>query len=314
MRKWYVISKQNTDFSANYPISVIHNNLGSEFLSYRQAYKKNFSGSNVILQCVWKKNQYDEWRDLFPIVTKAENFWLEFDADNHLDKLYGLDPPKNISQFFYKIFEPCNKFIWEQPMFYYPFSREVERIQLRFWTPKFQKPIPVKKDIDFFTCLDTNKNVIETFELFSRLYKDGYKVCVMVLNKDRYNFYKDKLDFPIITNTTKFAKGSQERFEELMVRSRVYVDLSYRLTTGRVVYDAIYRGAYFVGTDTYGASSILFPEYTMKTYPVDLIKLYHTCVEAKENWARSKVDQKITYASEKANIRSFVEELKERSK
>jgi hypothetical protein len=311
--KWYVVSKHQTDTGANYPISVIHTNLGSELLNYRQAYKVNFTGSNVILHCVWKKDQYFEWKDLFPVVTKAKNLWLEFDADSHLDKLHGLDQPKDISRFFYKTFEPVTKFIWEQPMFYNPFVRDVERIQLRFWTPRFQKPVPVKKDIDFFTCLDTNKNVLETLELYTRLHKGGYKVCLMFLNQDLYNFYKDKLDYPIITNARKFQKGSQKRFEELMTRSRVYIDLSYRLTTGRVVYDAIYRGAYFVGTDTYGASSVLFPEYTMKTYPVDLQNIYTTAIIAKGNWSRSNVQKKINYASEHADVRGFIKEIKERS-
>jgi hypothetical protein len=314
MDKWYVISKSNTDMSANYPISVIHNNLGSEFLSYRQAYSKDFTGTNLILQCVWKKNQYDEWKNLFPIVAKAKNFWLEFDADNHLDKLYGLDQPKDISRFFYKIFEPCSKFIWEQPLWYNPFVREVERIPLRFYTTRFQKPVPVKKDIDFYTCMDTNKNVLETLELFTRFHKDGYKVCLMILNKDLFNFYKDKLDFPVITNERKFNKSSVKRYEDLMTRSRVYVDLTYRLTTGRVVYDALYRGTYFVGTKTYGGTDHLFPEYSMLTYPVDLRYAYETSLQALDDWTRSNVEAKRAEAIQNAGIRGFIKELREMSK
>lgn len=313
MTKWYVVSKDNTDFSANYPISVIHNHLGSEFLSYRAAYKKNFSNANVILQCVWKKQQYTEWKDLFPIVSKAKNFWLEFDADNHLGKLHELDGPKNIGRFFYKIFKPCSKFIWEQPIWYNPFVREVERIPLRFYTPKFQKPVPIVKDIDFFTCLDTTNNLLETLELYTKLHKEGYKVCVMILNEHYYDFYKAKLDYPVITNTKKFNKKSKERFDNLMTRSRVYIDLSYRLTTGRVVYDAIYSGAYFVGTNTYGASDILFPEYTINSFPIDLKHVYKVCIAAKNDWARSKVETKRLELMKKASIQGFIKELNERS-
>ena len=138
MARWYVISKHGTDFRVNYPISVIHNNLGSHFVDYRNAYKLDYTNSNVILHCVWKKDQYEEWKNLFPLVTKAKNFWLEFDADNHLDKLYGLDQPKDTARFFYKVFEPCNKFIWEQPLYYNPFVRDVERIPLRFYSTKFE--------------------------------------------------------------------------------------------------------------------------------------------------------------------------------
>lgn len=314
MGKWYVVSKNETDMSANYPISVIHTNLGSEFLNYRQAYNHDFSGTNVILQCVWKKNQYEEWKNIFPIVKKADNFWFEFDADNHLDKLYGLDQPKNISRFFFKIFEPCNKFIWEQPLSYNPFLRDVERIQLRFYTSRFQKQVPVMKDIDFFTCIDTDKNLLETLELFTRLHKDGYKICLMILNHNLYNFYKDKLDYPIITNAKKFQNDSKARFESLMYRSRVYVDLSSRLTTGRVVYDAIYNGALFVGTHTYGASDVLFPEYTLRTYPVNLNEVYKLATEARDTWTRSTIHSKIESLKETANITGFIKELKERSK
>jgi hypothetical protein len=262
---------------------------------------------------VWKKDQYEEWKNLFPLVTKANNFWLEFDADNHLDKLHGLDQPKNISRFFYKVFEPATKFIWEQPIWYNPLLRDVERISLRFYTTKFEKPINPSKDIDFFTVLDTDKNVLETLELFTKLHSDGYKVCVMIINKNLYEFYQDKLDYPIVTNEPKFRTKSVKRFEELMARSKVYVDLSYRLTTGRVVYDALFHGAYFVGTYTYGATDWLFPEYVVSSYPVLLPHAYEKCIEALGKWSVDNVKTKRAWALRNAGIKGFIEELKARS-
>ena len=315
MSNWYIVSRIGVDMKAFYPIYVITKNMDAKYLNYLEARDVDFTGANVILHCVWKKNQYDAWKNLPKKLGKeAKNFWIEFDADNHLDRLYQLDGPKNTARFFHKIFAPCNKFIWEQPSFYNPFARPVERIQLRCYHPEFQKPIPKVKDIDFFTCIDSDKNVVETLELFTELKKKGFSISVMILNKERYEFYKDKLDYPIITNATKFTRGSIQRFEHLMNRSKVYIDLSYRLTTGRVVYDAAFRGTYFVGTNTYGATNELFPEYALTTYPINLNKALVWSLKAREDWTPKNILKKRKELNEHASVEGFIKELKERSK
>ena len=312
---WYIISRIGVDMKAFYPIYVITKNMDAKYVNYLEAQDIDFTGANVILHCVWKKNQYDAWKNLPKRLAKeAKNLWVEFDADNHLDRLYQLDEPKNEARFFHKIFAPVDKFIWEQPNFYNPFARNIERIQLRCYHKEFEKPILKHKDIDFFTCLDTGKNVVETIELFTEFKKRGHSVCLMILNQERHNFYKNKLDFPIVTNVQKFGRGSIQRFEKLMERSKVYVDLSYRLTTGRVVYDAAFRGTYFVGTNTYGATKELFPEYALTTYPVNLDITMIIAQEAYKSWTPEKVLRKRDYLREHASVEGFLKELKERSK
>jgi len=106
---------------------------------------------------------------------------------------------------------------------------------------------------------------------------------------------------------------NRRRFEELMKRSKVYIDLSYRLTTGRVVYDAIYNGAYFAGTNTYGATDILFPEYSVTPYPINLESIYTKAYEALGNWSLNNVEHKRAYLREHASVENFIKELKERS-
>lgn len=315
MNNWYIISRVGIDDRAFYPIYVISKYMDAKYINYSEANNIDFTGKNVILHCVWKKNQYNTWKTLPEKLSKqAKNFWIEFDADSHLDSLYLLDGPKNTSRFFYKIFEPCKQFIWEQPMFYNPFSRDIERIQLRCYHQEFEKPISAIKDIDFFTCVDTNKNVLEIIEVFTELKKRGYSICFMILNESLYNFYKNKLDFPIITNTEKFTRGSIERFESLMARSKVYVDLSPRLTTGRVVYDAAFRGTFFVGTDTYGATNVLFPEFSLTPYPINMQKVIDKCILAREGWNKESVLAKREEFRKQANVNIFIKELEERSK
>ena len=312
---WYIVSRIGVDTKAFYPIYVITKHMGAKYLNYLEARDVDFTGANVLLHCVWKKNQYDAWKTLPEKLGKeAKNFWIEFDADNHLDRLYQLDEPKNISRFFYKIFEPCNQFIWEQPMFYNPFAREVERIQLKCYHQEFEKPIQAIKDISFFTAIDSSKNILETIELFTELKKRGHGVCLMILNRDLFNFYNGRLDFPIITNATKFSKNSIKRFENLMARSKVYIDLSHRLTTGRAVYDAAFRGTFFVGTNTYGATDALFPEYSLTTYPVDLSKVLDTSLRALSDWNSKTVLMKRAWFRKYAGVEKFLMELKERSK
>jgi hypothetical protein len=289
--------------------------MDAKYVNYLEAQDIDFTGANVILHAVWKLDQYNAWKNLPERLAKqAKNFWVEFDADNHLDRLYQLDPPKNQARFFHKTFEHCDKFIWEQPMFYNPFARPIERIPLRCYHKQFEKPIPAIKDIDFFTCIDTDKNIIETIELFTELYESGYTVSLMILNQERFNFYRDRLDFPIITNATKFSRGSVQRFEHLMGRSKVYVDLAHRLTTGRAVYDAAFVGTYFVGTDTYGATNQLFPEFELSTYPVDLYRTLNTCMRARSEWTPDNVLKKRDYFRNHVGIDKLISELTERSR
>ncbi|MHA1949594.1 MAG: hypothetical protein ACW987_06965 [Candidatus Thorarchaeota archaeon] len=311
---WYIVSRIGVDTKAFYPIYVLQRNMNAKYVNYLEAQDIDFTGDNVILHAVWKLDQYKAWRNLPERLAKeARNFWIEFDADNHLDRLYQLDEPKNTARFFHKTFEPCNKFIWEQPLFYNPFARHVERLPLRCYHTQFEKPIKAIKDIEFFTCIDTDKNVAETLELFTELKKRNHSVCVMILNKERYEFYKDKLDYPIITNATKFTSNSIKRFENLMDRSKVYVDLTYRLTTGRAVYDAAFRGTYFVGTDTYGATGQLFPEYELSTYPVNLYQTLNRCLQARHEWTPENVLKKRDFFRNEMNIERLIEDLKERS-
>ncbi len=106
MSNWYIISRVGVDTKAFYPIYVITKHMNAKYINYLEAKDIDFTGANVLLHCVWKKNQYDAWKTLPKKLGKqAKNFWIEFDADNHLDRLYKLDEPKNISRFFYKIFE-----------------------------------------------------------------------------------------------------------------------------------------------------------------------------------------------------------------
>lgn len=312
---WYIISRIGIDTKAFYPIYAISKHMNAKYINYLGAKDINFKGANVILHCVWKKNQYDAWKTLPTKLKKeAKNLWVEFDADDHMDKLYRLDKPKNNSRFFQKIFEPVDKFIWEEPMFYNPFARPVERIQLRCYHQEFEKPISAIKDINFFTCLDSERNLAETIELFTELHRRKYSVCFMILRNDLYEFYKNKLEFPIITNSSKFTANSIQRFNHLMQRSKVYVDLSYRLTTGRVVYDAAFYGAYFVGSNTYGATDVLFPEYSITTYPVDLSLALDKSIEALSNWDKEKIVKKRNQLRTHANVELFIKELEERSK
>lgn len=312
---WYIISRIGVDTKAFYPIYVLQRNMNAKYINYLEAQDMDFTGDNVILHCVWKLDQYNAWKNLPERLSKeAKNFWVEFDADNHLDRLYKLDGPKNTGLFFHKTFEHCDRFIWEEPYWYNPFARPVERLPLRCYHQQWEKPIAKIKDIDFFTCIDTEKNVAETLELFSELKKRNYSISVMILNTELYEFYKDKLPYPIITNSRKFSRGSIQRFEHLMDRSKVYVDLTYRLTTGRVVYDAAYRGTFFVGTETYGATEMLFPEYSLNPYPINLSHALNMCEQALSERTRERILYKRDYFRKEAHIDNLINDLKERSK
>ena len=312
---WYIISRIGVDRKAFYPIYVISKYMDAKYVNYQEAQDIDFTGKNVLLHCVWKLDQYNAWKNLpVKLEKEAANFWIEFDADNHLDKLHTLDGPKDTAMFFYKIFEPCKKFIWEQPMFYNPFGRDVERIEMRCYHPEFEKPLDRLKDIDFFTTLDSGKNVLETMELFTELYKNGFSICMVILNQDLYEFYKDKLSYPVITNARKFSRESIKRFEHLMDRSKVYIDLSPRLTTGRVVYDAAFRGAFFAGTNTYGATNVLFPEYSMTPYPIDINDAIHVSLTALNDWSPQASLDRRKYYRERCGVDGFIREIKERSK
>ena len=232
-----------------YPISVINKHLNSELITYDDAKQRDFSGKNVILHCVWKLNCYNKWSSLPSRLEKeAKNLWIEFDADDNLTKLYAFDRSKDTPRFLTRLFKDNKKLIWEQSIDYNIFLDDKLLLPLRCYDTRFEKNLR-SKDIDFFTVIEgSNNNLAESLELFTKLHSDGYKICFMLLNKQNYTYYKDKLDFDIITNDTKFSENSIKRFETLMDRSKVFIDLSYRHTTGRVVYDALYRGTIALAT------------------------------------------------------------------
>ena len=101
----------------------------------------------------------------------------------------------------------------------------------------------------------------------------------------------------------------QKRWYSLLDRSKVLVALPYRLTLGRVLYEALFHGALSVCTNTYGASELLFPEYTVPSHTIDLNNVRVKCIQALKRWSPASIRNQRSKAADCAGIQRTIRRL-----
>jgi len=312
--KWIVISHE-TYTSEFYPAHMMAKWMPAKKLNYNQASvlpPAFWEDKGVVFHIVWSKACVLDWKKcLNRIADSARVCWIEFDADQHLNSLVeiekGLNSPLSI---YSHLRNASDKFIWEAPLQFNLFDEQAIRLPLKMYDRSREKDYP-KKDIDFFGFVDFgSRNIVTTLKLMDMLHSDGHKVCCMILDKGNYEFYKDTLPFEIVGNAEKFKVDSVTKFYGILSRSKVFVDISYRLTTGRAVYDALFHGAVGVCTNTYGATECLFSEYAVNPLMIDMPAIYQKCKRARSEWSPEAIVKFRERANKTASIDGFCKELR----
>lgn len=320
---WVVISKERAGGNF-YPIHVIANDLQAVRFNYKQAGGQPTSywhDKHVVFHVVWKGDFINQWKDiLHPIASSSKMTWIEFDADVHMNNIHTLDNRrggKKAPLFLYRGLRRATKyFIWELPMWFNPFFGDVVRLPLKLYQIKREEPIRNRKvrDIDFLGFIDTaNKNIVPTLQLLERLHIAGYNTRCIVIPKSVYSTYRRSVKYPLVKNT-KFTDGGEVNFHQLLDKTKVFLDLSNRITTGRVIYESLFHGALAVGPNTYGATELLFPDLMVDTFQLDMPTIYDKCIYTVNKWSVTEIKRRRAQAKKNAWAGTFKQELIEASR
>jgi hypothetical protein len=315
---WIIVSKSSGG-DRFYPIHSIRKKLRCPKIGYKQAQNKPMAfwkDKNVIFHMVWAQEHPFVWRKFYKqIAENAKSFWIEFDADYHFNNLKGMDIASWGGPLFIynEIAKVSPRLIWEFPMSYNPFLLDVERLKLCVYERRWEKPVKPNRPIDFLAFLDsTSRNTVLTLRLLEAFTEEGFNVKCIFLNKKFHRFYKDKLNFPIIKNS-KFTVNAEKVFHKQLLESKVFLDLSDRLTMGRNIYESLFYGAIPVASKSYGATNVIAPQYGIDPYNIDIADIYAKALTATESWSAGTVQQLRQEAFKRGSIGKFIQQLKERT-
>ena len=302
---WVIVTKNKSggDF---YPIHQLRKKLGAKVITYLELpniSETYWQDKNVIFHLVWANNSPTLWRPYYKSIAKnANSFIFEFDADTHMNRFESLDIASwgDPFLFHHEIVRVSPNFIWELPTNYNPFVIDTVKLELNL----YEKSLEVgrkEKTIDVLGFVDNNNtNLTHTLRLLEVLHKNKYSVkCIRLSNK--YSSAYNNLPFEIIKNT-KFNSKGQKIFYSYLDKSKVYLDLTTRLTAGRNLYEALFRNCIPIASSTYGASKLGVSIDTLHT--LDLQDIYSKCVDSVKNY-----EEQVKFFQDRANDRYNIKEL-----
>jgi len=314
MTQWVVVSK-DIQVGIFYPSSILRG-IFKTLLTYDEAREKSLNywkDKNVIFHAIWKGEYFDKWRnDYRRYAEHSKNFWIEFDADNHLNNLHNIDLGTgkcfNITEFI----TVTDKFIWEASMKFNPFPKPIVKVPLRIYDPQREVYANPDRKIDFLGFIDSScRNVVQTLQILENLNKE-YTVKCLILNDRIFNLYNGKLPYDLILNS-KFNDAGQKKFWSLCRDSKVFIDLSTRLTTGRTIYESFFNGNLCICPQSYGVSEILFPDLSIDTFYMDVPLVEEKCKQLLAIWSPDEVKLRREHAREHAIPKVMIDELKAKS-
>jgi len=221
------------------------------------------------------------------IINASRIAWLKFVCGIYMTDMTYMDMERyDIPLSAYRmIYDVCKNMIWELPPNCNVFLRDVNKIPLTLYDERLERSVSNKKDIDFLVVIDDRiyYNYVKTLEL-TRLLSFNFNVkCILIRDvNQKHTMYHNRLPFETIVNGKDI--GSQEKFWWLLDRSKVMLDLSFRWTYGRVIYEALFNGALAICPHTYGASYHLFPDLIVDTSNYNLEAVYNKCAKVIRNW------------------------------
>lgn len=306
-----IITKGKPESNTFYPIYVIANNLpDSQVITYSQLNNlplKFFQDNDVIFHIIWGDEFRKLWMPNLDKILQSKSLYIEFDADGMLTSPSEYDYNTGSYLFINKLAISGAKFIWEAPMEYNPFQINYgDRLQLKCYDERFQRANNGKTiDILGYIGNTHQHNTLATIDLLDDFHSIGKNVVCITRNNNVFDFYSGRVPFKMV-HSDREGGSSQNCFWSYLDKAKVFLDLSYRMTTGRIVYDALYFNSIGVCSDTYGASKVLFPEYTVDAKFISLGDVRGKVIHALDG----NVEGYIQYAKDNSSISKFIQDMR----
>ena len=319
--KWITITFHKKPVGAFFPSNIFPEAIDSQRMNYLEAKNKPldyWKDKKIIFHMADKDRGI--WIPYYKDVIKSAKIaWIKFVAGVFMTDMTQLDR-RRYSQpvmktvplsFFRMIDDACDNILWELPLNYEGFWKEKNIVPMTLYDVKYEFPIK-EKSIDFLAVIDDRLyyNYIKTLELMRRLSQAGYKVKCILIRDSGYlfkNYTKQTIGFETIPNGKD--RKSQKIFYDLCQQTKIMIDLSFRWTYGRVVYEALFNGALSICTNTYGASHHLFPDLMVDTSNFSMKDTYKKCVDLVEKWTPKLVKDYRKRAVRLASPQIFAEKL-----
>lgn len=302
---WVIVTKNKSggDF---YPIHQLRKKLEAKVITYLELSNTSdmyWKNKDVIFHLVWANNFPTLWRPHYNRIAKnANSFIFEFDADTHMNKFESLDVASwgDPFLFHHEIVRVSSNFIWELPNSFNPFIVDTNRIELNLYEKSLVRT-KKEKTIDVLGFVDVNNsNLTLTLRTLEVLSKNGYSVKCIRLS-DKYSIAYKNLPFEIIRNS-KFNSKGQNVFHSYLDKSKVYLDLTTRITAGRNLYEALFSNCIPIASSTYGASKLGISIDTLNN--LNLQDIYSKCVDSVKNY-----EEQVKFFQDRANDRYNIKEL-----
>lgn len=298
-----------------FPSNIFPESVPSDRITFDQARRKNmdfWKEKNVIFHMADRSvNEYKHYYR--KVLANARICWLKFACGTGATDMthYDHNPARPLFAHYRMMYDNCKNFLWELPMDYNMFWGHTNKVPLTLYDKKYEEPINENKSIDFLLMMDNRLyyNYTKTLEIGRKLHKQGYNVHAILLKSPIAQMYHDKLPYKTTLNN-KNPEG-QKKFHNLAKKSKIMVDLCFRWTYGRVIYEALFNGCVCIGPHCYGAMYQLFPDMIIDTSNYKMKDAFEFCLDKIEKWDINLVKKYQERAAKVANPKLFSKRLNE---
>lgn len=316
---WICITLENNIVPDKFfPSKIFPEAINARRVTFEEASEKDlgFWKDKAVIFHLADRRQ-DAWIPYYKDIINASKIaWLKFICGIYMtDMTYTdmevYDTPLSAYRMLYDV---CKNMIWELPPNCNIFPSDINKVPLTLYDERYERLINNKKDIDLLVVIDDRLyyNYVKTLELTRLLSLNFNVICILIKDANqKHTMYHNKLPFKTIINGKD--PESQEIFWDLLRRSKVMLDLSFRWTYGRVIYEALFNGALAICPHTYGASYHLFPDLVVDTSNYKLETVYDKCAKAIQGWSVERVQLYRERAKEVASPSVFAQRINDLS-
>lgn len=314
---WFCPTTLKSPNTVFFPSNIYPEAIGGHRLSYKEAQNKPpkfWNDKGVVFHMPDRHyvQQYIKWMD--KVVKNAKIAFIKFSALFGATDMvhYDKHPSRPIMCHYRKMGDLTPNFLWELPMNRTLFFKHINKVPMFLYAKRYQEQIQ-DKEWDFLIFMDGRYtfNWVPSLRLGNILHEDGYKVLGLFLGHNA-KIYHNKMKFKTIIG--KREGPGRDKFYRLLRKSKIFVDLSYRWTYGRVIYETLFLGAVSVCPSTYGASEHLFPDLIVDTANLNPAVVLNKCRETIEQWTPNLVKKYRNRALNKASPECLRKELNKATK
>ena len=298
-----------------FPSNIFPEAIHSDRITFEEAKRKKvefWKDKNVIFHMADRSvNEYKSYYK--KVLLNARICFLKFACGTGATDMthYDRNPGRPLFSHYRMMSDLCPNFLWEMPMDYNMFWGHTNKVPLTLYDKKYESPINNNKKIDFLLMMDNRMyyNYTKTLELGKKLKEQGYNVHAILVKSNIAKMYHNKLPYKDTLNT-KTPEG-QKTFHKLALNSKIMIDLCFRWTYVRVIYEALFNNCACIGPHCYGAMYQLFPDMIIDTSNYNMKDAFDFCLDKIEKWNIDMVKQYQIRARKVASPKVFSQRLNE---